>query len=308
MPEPDILVRIQHLAKSYGPVHAVRDVSMTLRRGQIYALLGRNGAGKTTTLRMLLGLARQHRGTVELFGQPVRRSRSNALARIGAMVEAPTSYPHLTGRQNLEITRRMLGLPRDAIDAALDVVELTDAADRRVKGYSLGMKGRLGLAIALLGSPELVILDEPLNGLDPGGIREVRQLIRAMPERGVTVLLSSHQLGEVEQIATHVCIVHDGVSRFEGSLEELRAASRPALRLRAEPESHAETLVTSLAKSIARTEDGMLVLHEPSAPAAAINRTLVQEGVDVHHLETHAASLEDLFLDLTADTDSEEAA
>src|SRR5690606_18070534 len=233
-------------------VRAVRDASMTIQRGQIYALLGRNGAGKTTALRILLGLARKHQGSIELFGKPLAEHRFSALSRIGAMVEAPSAYGHLTGRQNLDVTRRLRGLPRSTVAAALQLVGLADAADRRVKGYSLGMKGRLGLASALLGTPELIILDEPLNGLDPSGIREVRALIKAMPARGITVLLSSHQLGEVEQVATHVGILHDGVSRFEGPLSSLRAASKPALRLRAEPDELAQTMLTGLCSQLER--------------------------------------------------------
>lgn len=300
------LLRIRNLKKSFGNVHAVRDASITIQSGQIYALLGRNGAGKTTALRMLLGLSRSHHGSIELFGKPLQQHRSAALARVGAMVEAPSAYGHLSGRQNLEVTRRLRGLSRATIDEALDRVGLTDAANRKVKQYSLGMKGRLGLANALLGSPELVILDEPLNGLDPSGIREVRALIKAMPERGTTVLLSSHQLGEVEQVATHVGILHDGVSRFEGPLSELRAASKPALRLRAEPTERARTLLASFGNQVEQSEDGMWILQEPTRSAAEINRELVQNGVDVHHLEPHAASLEDLFLELT-DRDEEAA-
>ena len=301
------LVSIRNLAKNFGHVRAVRDANMTIHPGQIYALLGRNGAGKTTALRMLLGLARSNQGDIELFGKPLGKHRFEALSRVGAMVEAPSAYGHLTARQNLRITQRLRGLAKDTVQEALELVGLADAADRKVKGYSLGMKGRLGLATALLGSPELVILDEPLNGLDPSGIREVRALIKAMPERGVTVLLSSHQLGEVEQVATHVGILHDGVSRFEGPLSELRAASKPALRLRVEPTDLAKSMLTERGSNLECSDDSLWVLQEPNRPAAQINRELVQAGVDVHHLEPHSASLEDLFLELT-DAAEEEAA
>ena len=293
------LVRIRNLAKSFGKVQAVRDASMTIHPGQIYALLGRNGAGKTTALRMLLGLARAHRGGIELFGRPLAQHRFAALGRVGAMVEAPSAYGHLSGRRNLHITRQLRGLPHHSVDDALALVGLSDAADRRVKTYSLGMKGRLGLASALLGSPELVILDEPLNGLDPSGIREVRDLIRAMPANGVTVLLSSHQLGEVEQVATHVGILHDGVTRFEGPLGELRAAAKPALRVRAEPEARARDVLRDMGSAIERLEDGTFVVQDPDRPAAAVNKALVQADVEVHYLASHSASLEDLFLQLT---------
>lgn len=308
MTEPQApLLRIRNLAKNFGNVRAVRDASMTIYPGQIYALLGRNGAGKTTALRMLLGLARSNHGTIELFGKPLNQHRFDALGRIGAMVESPSAYGHLSGRQNLEVTRRLRGLDKATIDETLELVGLKDAANRKVKNYSLGMKGRLGLANALIGTPELVILDEPLNGLDPSGIREVRALIKAMPERGTTVLLSSHQLGEVEQVATHVGILHDGISRFEGPLSELRAASKPALRLRAEPDELARSILATKGSKLERTEDGLWVLQEPQQSAAEINRELVQAGVDVHHLEPHSASLEDLFLELTDAADEEAA-
>ncbi len=301
------LVRIQNLAKSFGKVQAVRDASMTILPGQIYALLGRNGAGKTTALRILLGLARADRGQLELFGQSLARHRYDALGRIGAMVEAPSAYRHLTGRENLLVTCRLRGLTAAAADDALTLVGLDDAKSRKVTGYSLGMRGRLGLASALLGSPELVILDEPLNGLDPSGIREVRALIQAMPARGVTVLLSSHQLGEVEQVATHVGILHDGISRFEGPLQELRAAAKPALRLRTTADVRVAALLAPMCVKLESTADGMWLLQEPNRPAAAINRELVQKGIVVHHLEPHAASLEDLFLELTDAADGEAA-
>lgn len=306
-PSPPPLVHIRNIQKSFGSVRALRDASMTIQPGQIYALLGRNGAGKTTALRALLGLSRTQGGSIELFGAPLAKHRSEALSKVGAMVEAPSAYRHLTGRQNLEVTRRLRGLPRTTIDEALDLVGLTDASNRRVKGYSLGMKGRLGLASALLGSPELIILDEPLNGLDPSGIREVRALIKEMPSRGVTVILSSHQLGEVEQVATHVGILHDGTSRFEGPIEQLRAASKPALRLRAEPAELAEPLLQGMGNKLEQADDGMWILQEPNRPAAEINRALVQADVQVHHLEPHAASLEDLFLELTDAADEEAA-
>ncbi|MFK7742750.1 MAG: ATP-binding cassette domain-containing protein [Planctomycetota bacterium] len=300
------LVRLHNLKKHFGKVQAVRDASMTIETGQIYALLGRNGAGKTTALRMLLGLSRPDNGRIELFGQELGQDRAAALARIGAMVEAPSAYPHLTARENLHVTRRLRGLDKRTVDEALEIVDLTQDANRKVKTYSLGMKGRLGLANALIGSPELILLDEPLNGLDPSGIREVRALIQTMPERGITVLLSSHQLGEVEQVATHVGILHDGISRFEGPLSELRAASKPALRLRAEPEPRARELLATMGTSLEQNPDGLWVLQEPNLSAAEINRALVQADVAVHHLEQHKASLEDLFLELT--DNAEEAA
>jgi ABC-type multidrug transport system ATPase subunit len=186
---------------------AVRGLSLRVPPQSVYGFLGPNGAGKSTTIRMVLGLQRPNRGTISLFGRPLARERIALLRRIGSLVESPSLYLHLTGRENLEVHRRLLGSPARAIDEALEAVELSPVASRLVRNYSSGMKQRLGLAQALLGNPELLLLDEPTNGLDPAGIHEVRMLIRDLPRRrGVTVFLSSHLLAEVEQIATHLAI------------------------------------------------------------------------------------------------------
>ncbi|HEX3582062.1 MAG TPA: ATP-binding cassette domain-containing protein [Thermoanaerobaculia bacterium] len=210
------------LTRRFGTRVAVDDVHLQVPQGEIYGFLGLNGAGKTTTIRMLLGLIRADEGEVRIFGEPFRRE---VLARIGALVEMPSLYSHLTGRQNLEVTRRQIGAPKTSIDRSLGVVGLDDDANRLVREYSLGMRQRLGLALALLGSPELLILDEPTNGLDPAGIHEMRDLIRRMPaEHGVTVFLSSHLLAEVEQIAGFIGIIHKGRMVFQGPLAELRGS------------------------------------------------------------------------------------
>jgi len=188
----------------------------------IYGFLGLNGAGKTTMIRLLLGLIKADAGSIRMFGQPFGHE---LLRRIGSLVEMPSLYSHLTGRENLEVTRRQIAAPRSRIDHALAVVRLDADADRLVREYSLGMKQRLGLALALLNAPQLLILDEPTNGLDPAGIHEIRELLRGMPrEHGITVFLSSHLLSEVEQLAESIGIVHEGKLLFQGSLAQLRAA------------------------------------------------------------------------------------
>ena len=213
----DNVIETVGLSRSFGAVKAVEDLKLVVPRASVYGFLGPNGAGKTTTIRMLLGLIRPDEGEAFVFGQSIRTNRMEILGRLGALVEHPACYPHLTGRENLEIIRRLRGLPKSSIGEALGIVKLEEAAKRLVKHYSTGMKQRLGLAIALLGQPELLILDEPTNGLDPAGIHEMRDLIVRLPEAlGITVFLSSHLLGEVEQVASHIGIIQRGKQVFQG--------------------------------------------------------------------------------------------
>src|SRR2546426_978744 len=223
----EIPVRVKEVWKTFGSTRAVRGLRLSVPAQSVYGFLGPNGAGKSTTIRMMLGLQRPDRGTVSLFGRPLVAERIAALRRIGSMVESPSLYLHLTGRENLEVHRRILGVSKHFIDEALETVDLISVAGRLVRNYSSGMKQRLGLAQALLGNPDLLLLDEPTNGLDPAGIHEVRTLVRDLPKRrGMTVFLSSHLLAEVEQVATHFAIISQGQLKFEGTPEELRRRSR----------------------------------------------------------------------------------
>lgn len=218
------IVETRQLSKTFGRRRVVQNVDLKVRESSIYGLLGPNGAGKTTILKMLLGLLRPSTGQVRLFGEPWKRAH---LAKVGALIETPSLYGHLTGRENLEVHRRLLGLQRERIDEVLDIVGLGDVEDRkRASQYSLGMKQRLGIAIALLNRPELLILDEPTNGLDPIGIREMRSLIRSLADQGMTVILSSHILSEVAQIVEDVAIISEGQLRYQGSLSELIAQGK----------------------------------------------------------------------------------
>ena len=204
----ELAITTFRLTRRFGDLTAVADLDLQVPGGSVYGFLGPNGAGKTTTIRLLLGLIRPNAGEVRLFGQSLRDGRMTLLRRVGALVETPSLYPHLTGRENLEVTRRLLDARQEQINRALAIVKLEQDAHRRVAHYSSGMRQRLGLALALLGEPELLILDEPTNGLDPAGIREMRDLICRLPEEhGVTVFLSSHLLNEVEQVATHIGII-----------------------------------------------------------------------------------------------------
>lgn len=294
-------IRTDGIWKHYGKTAAVSGLSLSVPAHSIYGFLGPNGAGKSTTIRMILGLQRPDRGEISLFGKPPGAEREALLARIGALVEAPSLYAHLTGRDNLEVHRRLLDGPRNSVDDALETVGLTAAADRVVRGYSSGMKQRLGLAQALLGSPELLVLDEPTNGLDPAGIHEIRALIRDLPrKRGVTVFLSSHLLAEVEQVATHVAIVSAGRVRFEGTAQELRVRSTPAIVVETDNVERACALLRDAGMPAVVESGGLIrIAHGEHAPAD-INAMLVQAGIAVSHLSLRYPTLEDAFLEMTS--------
>lgn len=219
----DYIVTTEQLTKKYKSFVAVDNVSLHIRKGSIYGFLGPNGAGKSTTMKMLLGLTSPSRGIFTIDGKQFPGDRISILKEIGSFIESPSFYANLTGKENLEIIRRILGLPKSAVDDALDLVGLSEFGDRLAKKYSLGMKQRLGLAGALLGRPPILILDEPTNGLDPSGIHEIRNLIKSLPGLyACTVLISSHMLSEIELMADDIGILNHGRLLFEGSLAELR--------------------------------------------------------------------------------------
>jgi ABC-type multidrug transport system ATPase subunit len=223
------LIETRNLTKRYGSrIIAVDSLSLTVRRGEVYGFLGPNGAGKTTTLRMLLGLIRPTSGTASVLGRPPGDPES--LARIGALIESPAFYPHLSGWRNLCVIARYAGVPKERIEGALEAVELTDRASDKFRTYSQGMKQRLGVAAALLKDPELLILDEPTNGLDPAGMADMRALIRRLGSGDRTVLLSSHLLGEVEQICDRVGVIRNGKLVAQGTVGELRGQARLLVR------------------------------------------------------------------------------
>ena len=286
------------LGKRFGDTWAVRDVSLLVQPGQIFGFLGRNGAGKTTTIRLMLGLLRPTAGAVRIFGHDVASDRIAAARLTGSLLEARATYDNLTGRENLDGARRLLGLPATEIDRTLDIVGMRGAADRRMGHYSLGMRQRLGLARALLGGPRLLILDEPMNGLDPDGIRDMRDVIRQLPERsGVTIFLSSHLLSEVQQTATHIGLMHDGRLVLQGPISELLARAAPDLFLRASDLRKAHAILAAEGFDPVAEGDGLLIrLTGGDAIVAAINRRLVTAGVDVTELSVRNASLESLYL------------
>jgi ABC-2 type transport system ATP-binding protein len=293
----DVLVETRDLTKRYGPrIVAVDRVSLTVRRGEVYGFLGPNGAGKTTTMRMLLGLIRPTSGVASVLG----RSSGNpeSLARVGALVESPAFYPYLSGRDNLRVIARYAGVPKERIEETLDLVDLTDRARDKFATYSLGMKQRLGVAAALLKDPELLILDEPTNGLDPAGMADMRDLIRSLGSGERTVLLSSHLLGEVEQICDRVGVISRGRLIAESTVEELRG--KEALWVGAKPLDRARKHVEQLLGA-ERVEvlDGALRLDADPAAAGRINRELVGAGVEVTELRPVERKLEEVFLEMT---------
>jgi ABC-2 type transport system ATP-binding protein len=294
----DVPVEVRSLVKSYGRINAVDHVDLTVEPGDIYGYLGPNGAGKTTTLRMLLGLIRRDDGSVSLFGRDPARG-IDALDDVAGFVESPTFYPYLSGRENLQLFGALDGgVERTRIDGVLEQVALRERARDRVGTYSLGMRQRLGIAAALLRNPKLLILDEPANGLDPAGIRDMRTLIASLPERGVTVLYSSHILAEVEEVCTRVAIVNDGRIAFEGRLDELRASFGISYRLETADDEAATTAACDLNVPIA-VDDGALVLDTDESAVDRLTVELGRRGIAIRHLARHQRSLEDLFFQLT---------
>jgi ABC-2 type transport system ATP-binding protein len=291
------VIETRGLTKRYGEsIVAVDALDLRVRRGEVYGFLGPNGAGKTTTLRMLLGLVRPTSGDAAVLG--AAPGSPAALARIGAMVEAPGLYPYLSGRDNLRVLAGHGGSPPERVDAVLAEVGLADRAGDRARTYSMGMKQRLGVAAALLKDPELLILDEPTNGLDPAGMAEMRSFIRSLARGGRTVVLSSHLMNEVEQVTDRVGVIREGVLVAEGTVEQLRG--RAMLRVRAEPVGEAAQLVAGLPEvAEVATNGAVLELSADPTAAAAINRALVTAGIEVSEISERRASLEDVFLELT---------
>jgi ABC-2 type transport system ATP-binding protein len=300
-----VAIRIENLTKQFrgrfrSPVRAVNQLSLEVEAGQVYGFLGPNGAGKTTTIRMLLDLIRPSQGDVFMFGQNVRRDRS-VLGRAGAMVEGAYFYPFLSGRRNLEVMALTsnLNVSEEHITALLKRVDMLERSDRRVKGYSTGMKQRLGLAAALLGDPDLIILDEPTNGLDPHGIHDVREVIRDLAEKhGKTVFLSSHQLSEVEQICSRVAIIDKGVVIREGLVKEI-VSGKAQLRVMATPLDKATAILTEHWTTQVGTVPETLLVNANTEDAPTIVEKLVENECKVFEITTQRQSLEDYFIEVT---------
>jgi len=299
----DMIIEASGLTKQFAERVAVDNVTLAVPRGCAFGFLGHNGAGKTTTIRMLLGLTRADSGTMRLRGLAVPAEREQALARIGAIVEEPHFHPHLSGRESLRVAAAVRGTATFArIEGALGRVGLSDRADEKVSRYSQGMRQRLGVARCLIADPELLILDEPTNGLDPAGIIEFRQMIRALVGEGRTVFLSSHLLGEVEKACDAVAIIDAGRIVKVGPIAELTHGAQAKLVVEcSHPQRAAQVLATQDSVLQLDPDDGALVLtlSDPSA-GASLNRLLVEAGIDVKRLEPVRNTLEERFLELTS--------
>ena len=291
------VVTTQALTKRYGTgIVAVDNLNLVVRRGEVYGFLGPNGAGKTTTLRMLLGLIRPTSGTATVAGGAPGTPES--LLKVGAMVEAPAFYPYMSGQDNLRMLAIYCGAPAKRVGEVLEMVELTPRAKHKFSTYSMGMKQRLGIAACLLKEPELLILDEPTNGLDPQGMVDVRKLIIELGKGDRTVLISSHLLGEVEQMCTRIGVIQKGKLVAEGTIDSLRGKS--SLLIRAQPADRAlSVLAEACGAENVKRDDGAFSLSVDLGRTAELNRLLVQAGVDVTELRESERSLEDVFMELT---------
>jgi ABC-2 type transport system ATP-binding protein len=302
-------VRARGLVKRYDEIVAVDHIDLEVRIGDVYGFLGPNGAGKTTTLRMALGLITPSEGSVELFGRDPLRAGARALDGVAGFVEAPRFYPYLPARKNLELLAALDGAGAgERIDEVLEIVELAPRAKHRVGGYSHGMRQRLGIAAALLRRPRLLILDEPATGLDPAGMRDMRLLIRRLADEGITVLLSSHQLPEVQELCDRVAIVDSGRVVYEGALADLRRQGGAGYRLRTTDDARALQIVRAQPQleHASAGEHGLSFQGEERA-VGELSLALARAGVGILALTPELATLEDLFFRLTEDADARAA-
>lgn len=289
-----------NLTRRFRTHMAVDSVSMTVPERSIYGFLGRNGAGKTTTIKLLLGLLKPDAGQARIAGIDVNKDRLGAARKLGALLEAQGFYPQLSGRENLALTCRLLGLPMAEIDHVLDVTEMTQHGRRRASDYSLGMRQRLGLARAMLGAPPVLILDEPTNGLDPEGIADMRRFLCELPARtGATVLLSSHLLDEIERTATHVGILSEGRLVLEGALGELKAALASEVAIESDTPERAAALAREHGFDVEQADDVVVVRFAPREDVrnatATLNHVLCMAGISVHALAPRQRTLETLY-------------
>ncbi|HYI11110.1 MAG TPA: ABC transporter ATP-binding protein [Thermoanaerobaculia bacterium] len=291
-------LQASHLTKVIGERTIVDDVSFELRPGEVFGFLGPNGAGKTTTIRMLVGLIRPTEGNVTICGYDVRRDFEKAMRCIGCIVENPDLYRFMTGRENLEHFARMLDVPRAEIERVASLVNLAHRLDQRVGTYSLGMRQRLGIAQAMLGKPRVLILDEPANGLDPAGIREIRELLRMLAEEeGLAVFISSHLLAEIELTADRVAIIHKGRILRTGAVRDLISNQR-VMEIRVGDPERATAILREQGIDVTASEDLLFAaIEEPSTPPLVA--ALARNGIDVFHVRSRVQTLEEMFLEAT---------
>ncbi len=294
------IIQTHALSFSFGKRQVLKSIELQVPAGCIFGFLGPNGAGKSTTIKTLLGLLHTENGMIEIFGKELNSNKMYVLERIGAMVESPSLYDHLVASRNLELTARMRNLRLVRIPELLDAVGLTADAHRPVKQYSTGMKQRLSLAIALLAEPELLILDEPINGLDPNGIMEMRQLLtRINQEHNCTILLSSHILTEIEKLCTDVAIINSGVLVYQGTMQSLLSAAigKEVIKIHASNLEKASSILDGRFAAIEK-DNKLLVTVNQNSEAAFVIRTLVENGIDIYSAERETTGLEASFLHL----------
>ncbi|PPK83255.1 ABC-2 type transport system ATP-binding protein [Lacrimispora xylanisolvens] len=294
----EYIIETDGLTRRYGQHVSVDHINLRVPKGKIYGFLGANGAGKTTTIRMLLSLIRGDEGSIRIMGQSLQRDREKILRNVGSLVEGPSYYGHLSAYKNLKIICMLLDLPEKDIDEFLDIVRLSPFARQTVKGYSLGMKQRLGIAQALIRRPKLLILDEPMNGLDPAGIQEIRNLMLSLcHQQGITIFLSSHILSEIQTIADEIGIIQNGRLIFQDSIQELEKKSTTRLLVRIENQQEAFRVLSAAGADVVLQEGELLISLSDEIDQARVFNIL--QSFSIQHMQELTVSLEDIFLNLT---------
>lgn len=296
-----MVIETTGLTFKFGDQTVVNSLSLQVPQGSIYGFLGPNGAGKTTTIKLLLNLLQTDQGNIKIFGLDFAANRTQILSQIGSLIEQPAIYGHLTGRENLKNRAILLQVDESRVEEMLNLVQLTAAANKKAGKYSLGMKQRLGIALALLSDPKLLMLDEPTNGLDPNGIIEIRELLKRLTkEHGKTVFISSHLLAEIERMASHVAIINKGELLFQGEIKELESLSKPLVRIETDNTVDAANLLTKNGYIVAEvTDDHFTVTFQSKEETGKINALLNQAGMTVYSIHKVQKDLENLFLSIT---------
>ena len=296
----EYLIETKELSYSYKNKEVLNNVSIQVPKNSIYGFIGANGAGKTTTIRILLSLLKVSQGKVSIFGKDITTDRINILSRVGALIEEPSVYQHLSGYDNLKVTCRYLGLAYSRIDEVLTITDLLADKNRKVKEYSLGMRQRLSIAMVLLNDPELLILDEPTNGLDPSGIHDMRMLMqRLCKEHGKTIFVSSHLLSELEKTVTHIAVIHNKQIAFQGSIDQLQHQSESNLIIRTSNNKKTLKTLVNIGYTVFLTQDDTLRISPNSdSNASKISKAVVESGIDLYQLTHHRDNLEEVFMDI----------
>ncbi|MFT5780598.1 MAG: ABC-type multidrug transport system ATPase subunit [Crocinitomicaceae bacterium] len=296
-------IEIRNLTHSYSKGNKVIDgIDLSVPEGSIFGFLGKNGAGKTTTLRLLLGLHKKQQGSIEIFGKKIDSDRIEILKNVGSLIESPSFYAHLTAKANLKILQKIHNCPKERIEEVLEIVGLSGVGSKKVSQFSLGMKQRLSIAIALLHSPKLLILDEPTNGLDPNGIIEMRTLLRKLnTEDKITIVISSHLLSEIEKIITHLAVINNGAVVFEGAYEDLKAKQTQKKRVIIETNdvNKAEEITKTFGQEVILKDGASITLSDPDrSTIATLNKKLVESGIEVYQIVVQENDLESIFINL----------